>query len=220
MDAVRNSKGFTLIEILFAMMILPILFMSLYSSLDASNVIFRTNGVFSGLNQDVMQTLRTISREVGQTSPNVSPRHLTVAQDATNNSVVTFQIPVDCDNDGDVVDDEGTSCVQDENSDKDVEWGAYDEAGQTQNGRLNAWTRYFVVNGQLFREVLDTGLNPIGGLRRVVSNDVQSFNVTQNVEVLNMTLVLRATDNVGQMGGARNFQTTFTSQTVLRNAID
>ncbi len=216
----KNQKGFTLIEILFAMIILPILFMSLYSSLEASNVIFRTNGVFSGLNQNAMQTLRTISREVGQTSPNVSPRHLTVVQDANNNSIVTFQIPVDCDNDGDVVDDEGNSCVQDANNDKDVEWGAYDEAGQTQNGRLNAWARYSVVNGQLLREVLDAGLNPIGGLRRVVSNSVQSFNVTQNVEVLNMTLNLRATDNVGQMGGARNFQTTFTSQTVLRNAID
>ena len=217
----KNRLGFTLIEILFAIIILPILFMSLYSSLEASNVIFRTNGVFSGLNQNAMQTLRTISREVGQTSPNASPRHLTVVRDANNNSVVTFQIPVDCDNDGDVVAGEGASCVQNLNNDKYVEWGAYDEAGQTQNGRLNAWTRYSVVNGQLLREVLDAGLNPIGGgLRRVVSNSVQSFNVTQNVEVLNMTLNLRATDNVGQMGGARNFQTTFTSQTILRNAID
>ena len=214
-----KNKGFTLIEILFVVVIVPILFLAVYTVLESSNVIFRTNGVFSQLNQNAMQTLRYISREIGQTSPNLSPNHLTVATDASNNSIVTFQIPVDCDNDGDVVDDEGTGCVEDLDTTKDTEWGAYSQAGQVQNGILGAWVRYSLVNGQLIREVLNASLNPIAGLQRVVANNVQSFTVTQSLNTVTMTLSLSETDTIGQMGKPRIFQTTFTSSTILRNAI-
>ena len=215
----RCKKGFTMVELAFVTVIFPIFFLSLYSVFDAANVIYRTNGVFSQLNQNAMQTLRYISREVGQTSPNATPSHLSITQGANNNSVVTFQIPVDCDNDGDVEAGEGASCTQNLNNNKYVEWGAYDEAGQTQNGRLGSWVRYSVVNGQLTRQVLDSGLGPIAGLQKVVANQVQSFAVTQNVKTLTMTMTLSGTDRVGQAGQPRTVQTTFASSTLLRNAV-
>jgi len=215
----KPNRGFTLIEILFVSIILPILFLSVFAVVESANVISRTNGVFSRLSQSQMQTLRYLSREIGQTSPDITPARLVLATDASNNSIVTFQIPVDCDNDGDVVDDEGTSCVQDVDSSKETEWGAYNEAGQIQSGQLGAWTRYSVSNNQLVREVLNANQAPITGLSRVVANNVQTFQVTKNLNIITMTLTANAADTVGQMGKSRNLQATFTSNTMLRNAI-
>jgi len=215
----QDNQGFTLIEVLFVVIILPILFLTVFTVMESANVISRTNGVFAQLNQSEMQTLRSISREIGQTSPDITPARLILGADAANNSIVTFQIPVDCDNDGDVMAGEGTSCVNNPSNDKYVEWGAYNEAGQFQNGRLGAWTRYSVNNNQLVREVLSANQVPIAGLRRVVANNVQSFRVTQALNALTMTLTANATDTIGQAGKPRTLQTTFASNTVLRNAI-
>ena len=204
----KRHSGFTLVEVLFAIVIIPILFLSIYGVLHSANIVFQTNNVFSRLNQNAMQSLRYISREIGQTSPNVSPSHLTIVPDGAN-SMVTFQIPVDRDNDGDVVDNQDN-----------VEWGAYREAGQVQNGLLGSWTRYRVVGTQLRRQVLNGALAPMAGLDRVVANDVQSFTVVQNLSNLRMTLTLQGTDNVGQSGGTRTLTSTFTSETTLRNAVN
>ncbi len=215
----KPNRGFTLIEILFVTIIFPILFFAVFAVVESANVISRTNGVFSRLSQSEMQTLRYLSREIGQTSPDITPVRLILATDASNNSIVTFQIPVDCDNDGDVVDDEGASCVQDADSSKETEGGAYNEAGQIQNGQLGAWARYSVSNNQLVREVLNANQVPIAGLRRVVANNTQTFQVTKNLNIITMTLTANATDAIGQAGKARILQATFTSNTMLRNAI-
>ncbi len=207
-----NPQGFTLIELAFVLVIFPTLMISIFSVLDMANVIFHTNDVYSRLNQSAMQTLRSISREIGQTNPNPTPPHLNITRDAGNNSIVAFQIPVDWDNDGDVI----TAGVN-----PNVEWGAYDEVGRFQSGRLNGWTRYSVVSSQLIREViqaLDAGQNPV--MRRVIANNVQNFNAVQTQNILSMTLTLSGTDTIGQAGRQRTIQTTFASDTVLRNAVN
>lgn len=215
----RKTQGFTLIEMLFVTLILPLLFLAVFTVMESANVISRTNGVFSELTQSEMQTVRYLGREIGQSSPNALPARFMIGTDASNNSIVTFQIPVDCDNDGDVVDDENASCVPDADSNKETEWGAYDEAGQVQNGRLGAWARYSVSNHQLMREVLDANQVPLAGLKRVVANNIQSFQVIQNLNTATMILGTSAADTVGQFGKSRTLQSTFTSRTVLRNAI-
>jgi len=200
-----------MIEMLFVSFILPIIFLCVYSVLNLAYVVFNTNGVFSQLSHSEMQMLRHFNREIGQTSPNLSPSHLAIVLDAGGNNVVTFQIPVDWDNDGDVV----TSSAAPQ-----VEWGAYDYAGQTSSGRLGAWVRYSVVNNQLIRQVLDNTLTLIPGLQRVVANNVQSFLVTQNQRTITAGVTLRGTDVIGQAGDARNIQAAFNSSTILRNAVN
>ena len=97
---VLNQKGFTLPELMVSTAIFPAIFLSMYMVLSASNQVFRTNDIYSQLNADAMQTLRFISREIGQTSPNTTPSHLNITT-VSGSSVVRFQIPVDWDNDGD-----------------------------------------------------------------------------------------------------------------------
>ena len=209
----KSQRGFTLIETVFFVMIFPTLFLAIFAVLDMANVIFQTNDVYSQLNHSAMQTLRSISREVGQTSPNVLPSHLNITpDDGTGNSSIRFQIPVDFDNDGDVV--SGTL-------DPDVEWGAYNDSGQTSGGTLGNWIRYRVVGTQLQRDVLSGALASVENTTRILSNNVQAFNVALGGDdVLTMTITLQGTDNIGQSGQARNLQTTFTSRTLLRNAVN
>lgn len=207
----EEERGYFVLEMLFVSFILPIVFLSVYSVLDAAYVIFNTNGVFSQLTHSEMQVLRHFNREIGQTSPLLSPSRLALHTDSQGNSIVTFQIPVDWDNDGDVI----TSNIAPK-----VEWGAYDDVGKTTNGRLGAWVRYSVTESQLIRQVLDGSLVPIPGLQRVVANNVQSFLVTRDQRTLRAVVTLRSTDAIGQAGIARTFQATLNNTTMLRNAVN
>lgn len=212
----NTQKGFTLVETMFVALLFPMLFLSMYSVMDMSRVIFNTNSVYSQLNHNAMQSLRSISREVGQSSPLQTPSHLTIVQNA-GNSMVTFQIPVDWDADGDA--HSGTLNPQ-------AEWGAYLRPGETANGQLGAWTRYYVVanpvtnTNQLVREVFDSGMAPIAGTQQIVVNNVNTFTIVRNQNILRMTLVLTGTSQIGQSGGQRVYTTTFTSDSSLRNAVN
>src|SRR3989344_6614262 len=99
----RTERGFTLVELLVATFLLPVLFLSLYFLLNMSHVILSTNDIFAQLNQSAIQTLRNVSREIAQTNPVATPVRLLITTDPNNNSVIRFQIPVDWDNDGDAV---------------------------------------------------------------------------------------------------------------------
>lgn len=205
-----NDKGFTLVELMMVTAILPVIFIALFTVTDLANKIFQTNQVYSRLNTDAMQTLRYISREVGESSPLSNPSHITITTDGNNNSVLTFQIPVDHDGDGDAV----TAGLNPDN-----EWGVYHEAGNQTAATLNGWARYSINNNnQLIREALDSNLVAIANTERIVSNNVQLFSVTRAVDTVTMALTLTATDTVANQGGhAQSW--TFTSVTNLRNAV-
>lgn len=210
MKSQRKEKGFTLVELMMLMILLPILFLSIYGSMNMANTVFRSNNIASQLNENARQTLRYLSREISQTSPNVTPSHLTISTDGSNNSIVTFQIPVDYDNDGDVVTD---------NVSPTVEWGIYEQANQKTDGRLNGWAKYYVSNNQLIRQVLDSSLNPVDGMSKVVANNIETFTASKNSNQLTMSVTLRAQDTTAG-GSSRAYQTSFSSQTMLRNAVN
>ncbi len=208
---INNERGFTLLELMVGVAISSVLLYCVFLVMTMSETIFRSNDLFSQLDQGNMQVLRSINREISQTSPNAAPAHLVITTSGSNN-IVRFQIPVDWDNDGDA--DTGGLNPQ-------TEWGAYDNPGETSNGRLNAWVRYSVnSSNQLIREVLDSSLNTISGLSQVISNNVQTFTVTKSSSNVTMNLSLRASDNIGKKGSqVRNFDSTVNAKTLLRNAV-
>src|SRR3990167_6088309 len=118
-------------------LVFSVVLLALFTTMMMAHAIFRTTDLYSQMNHDTMQVLRSISLEIGQTSPNTTPSHLSITTDGNGDSAVRFQIPVDWDNDGDA-DTGGLNPA--------VEWGAYDQAGQKQNGRLGAWVQYSVTN--------------------------------------------------------------------------
>jgi Tfp pilus assembly protein PilE len=204
-----QEKGFTLVELMVMVALLPLLFFSIFSSLSMANVVFQTNNVYAQLNQDAIQTLRYISREIGQTSPNTSPSHFNLTT-TNGQSDVRFQIPVDHDGDGDAV----TSDMNPQ-----VEWGIYDEANLKANGRLGGWARYYFQNNQVIREVLTSGLATVAGTSRVIANNVQAFTVSKSTNTLTMSVTLQGTESSSHGGSPRTLQTTMSSRTLLRNAV-
>ncbi len=206
----NRERGFTMIELMFVVAIMPALLLALHYVLTMANVIFQTSDVYSRVNHSALQVLRKVNREIGQTSPNVTPSHLSITTDPNGNSILRFQVPVDWDNDGDIV----TSAAN-----PAVEWGAYDRVGQLQSGRIAGWIRYSVTNNQLIRDVLDAGLLQVAGTSEVAANNVQTFTAALANSTLTTTLNLRSTDRIGQGGATRDFQQTFTSNTLLRNAV-
>ncbi len=205
-----QKQGFALIELLMSVFIFSILASTLYSLLTLSQITVRAHDVHARISFDGMQVLRTLNRELSQTS--YTTDRLVITTDGNGNSVVRFQIPVDYDNDGDVI----TS-----NLTKSVEWGAYDKFGETQRGSgsdpLNRWARYSVTSGQLIREVLDSMLAVVAGTTTVIHNDVQSFTVTQNGTYLTLSTTLSVIETTGQSGKTRTLQETFNHRINLGN---
>lgn len=213
LKSTENQKGFTLTEMMVVAALLSVILIGVYSVTAYSQAIFQDGHSYSRLTHASAQTLRSISREIGQTSPNTTPSHLNITTDGSGNSVVAFQIPVDWDNDGDAISGSLTPVV---------EWGAYNRAGEMQDGRLNDWTVYYVNGtGQLVREIRNGAAGATyAGTAQIISNDVQNFQVTQASDSLSMVLTVQLTDAVGNSGTPKVHTQTFRSTTLLRNAVD
>lgn len=208
----KNPRGFTLAEIAIAVLFFSLLSLAIFSTISSANTILRMQTLNASINQGGMQMLRSIGREILESSPVADQSHLIPpALDINNNSIVTFQVPVDWDNDGDVVQSALT---------QNVEWGAYRSVREPQEQSwLNGWVRYRVVNNRLLREILDSSDGVVLATDIIVPRDVLEFRVTQ-ISARRYSIVLRIgkTDSIGQKGAnARTYQTTFDGNVMLRN---
>ncbi len=207
----KCKKGYTTIELMAVLTILPLLSLSVYGIVDIAGVLFRYGGVYSDLSLSTAQTLRSMNREIGESSPQINPSHFVIATDENQNSIVRFQVPVDWNNDGSVVTSEITP---------QTEWGAYRNVGQTQDGILNAWARYRVSGGNLVRDLLNADLAQISGTEQIVVLNVERLRVTQTpgeLNKVNVTLNLYKQERVGKNGTAQDFRAVVNSQVLLRN---
>lgn len=209
---VENQKGFTLVELMFVGFLLPLVGMAIFLLLDSSLDIFHYNNVYSKLNEGAMQTFRSLSRELGQTSSLSSPSHITISNTGVSGtSIVTFQIPVDWDSDGDVI----TASAN-----PSVEWGAYTEVGQTTSGNLNYAIRYRIIaNAQGINELWREVMNAFSGGQvvssKVLVSDIQTFTVSKNSNQATITLTLQATEPIS----TRVFSASFNHNVMLRNDV-
>ncbi len=207
----KRKAGYTIAEVLISTFLFSTFATSIYSLLTLSQIVNQTHDVQTRLSYGGLQTLRTINRELSQTS--YTTDRLVITTDGNGNNVVRLQIPVDYDDDGDVT----SSSLS-----KSIEWGAYDKLGNTAKGSganpSGRWARYSVTNNQLQREVLDSMLSVVSGSSTVICNDVQTFTATQNGTSLTVSLTLQVSDLVGQSGKSRALSSTFSYQTTLRNA--
>ncbi len=206
----RNERGVTLIEIMIASMFFSLLSFALFSTITSAGTILQMQTLSAGINQGGMQLLRSIVREIAESSPAADQSHLILATDASGNSIATFQVPVDWDNDGDVVQSVLTQTL---------EWGAYRSVREPQQQSwLNGWVRYRIVNGQLLREVLTASNGTVLATDILVPRDVLAFQVTLVSRRVSIVLTIRKADTLGQKGAnARTYQATFDGDVLLRN---
>lgn len=208
----ENKRGFTLAEVVIAAAFFSLLSLAIFSTVSSASTILQMQILHAGINQGGTQMLRSIAREIAESSPIADQSHLIlpIPTDASNNSIVTFQVPVDWDGDTDVVQNALSPTV---------EWGAYRYVRKPlQQSWLNGWVRYRVSNSQLLREVLTSSNGTVLATDIIVPSDVMLFNVTLNNRRVSILLTLRKTDTINQKGAtARTYQTTFDGDVLLRN---
>lgn len=206
----KEERGFTLAEVIIASAFFSLLSLAVFSTISSASTILQMQILHAGINQGGTQMLRSIGREIAESSPVADQSHLLLTTDVSNNSTVTFQVPVDWDADGDVVQNAITQTV---------EWGAYRSVREPlQQSWLNGWVRYRVVNNQLLREVLTSSNGTVLATDILIPRDVLLFNVTLNNRRVSILLTLRKTDTVNQKGAnARTYQVTFDGDVLLRN---
>lgn len=206
----ENKRGFTLAEVVIASVFLSLLSFAVFASISSANTILQMQTLNAGINQGGMQLIRSISREIAESSPVADNSHLVLSTDAALNSIVRFQVPVDWDGDNDVVQNALNPAV---------EWGAYRFVREPQQQSwLNGWVRYRVVNNQLLREILQTANGAILTTDIIVPRDVLAFQVTLNSNRVTIILTIRKSDTIGQKGSQiRTYQTTFDQDVFLRN---
>ena len=77
-EMLKGQRGFTLTEMMMVVLLFPILFLTLFSTLTAAQSLFRAQNVQSGLNQGAMQMLRYVAREVGESNPSSSANRVSI----------------------------------------------------------------------------------------------------------------------------------------------
>ncbi|MFH0984981.1 MAG: hypothetical protein V1882_05535 [Candidatus Omnitrophota bacterium] len=208
----KTIAGFTLAEVIVAVSFFSLLSVALFAVLMSANNIFRMQALNASANQSGMQLIRSIAREITESSPAADQSHfILAAADVDGNNSVQFQVPVDWDNDGDVVQSSLTQTT---------EWGAYRVVREPeQQSWLNGWVRYRVENQQLLREVLEAINGNVLATDILVAGDVTNFQITQvSTNRYRVTLTIEKADTVGQKGSTpRVYQTIFGGNVLLRN---
>ena len=210
-------RGFTLVEISMAVVFFSLLSLAIFSTVSAASTILQMQTLHASINQGGTQMLRSIAREIAESSPVTDQSHLVlpIPTDAAGNNIVTFQVPVDFDNDTDIV--ESTL-------NQTVEWGARPFVGAPSDlswTGLGGWIRYRVVNNQLLREILTSSVGTVLATDIIIPRDVLAFRVVQtraSTRRYTILLTLRKTDTINQKGAtAQTYQTTFDGDVLLRN---
>lgn len=208
----KGTLGFTLGEVIIAVAFFSLLSFALFAVLMSANNIFRMQALNASANQSGMQLIRSIARELAESSPIADQSHfILAAADADGNNSVQFQVPVDWDNDGDVVQNSLTQTT---------EWGAYRVVREPeQQSWLNGWVQYRVENQQLLREVLEAVNGNVLATDVLVAADVTGFQITQvSTNRYRVALTVEKADTVGQKGSTpRIYQTIFGGNVLLRN---
>ena len=122
-----------------------------------------------------------------------------------------FQVPVDWDNDGDVVQSSLTQTT---------EWGAYRFVREPQEPSwLSGWVQYRVLDNQLLREILQSANGTVLTTDIIVPADVTAFQITPvSANRYRIALTIGKADTIGQKGAtARTYQATFGGNVLLRN---
>lgn len=106
----RFLTGFTLVEIMIVFAIFSIIGAAIFATLTMGRKSWHTGDVQVEMQQEVRKAMNSMVKELRQSGPAVI---VGVPADGAPYSAITFQIPEDTDNDGDVIDGSGN-----------IEWGS------------------------------------------------------------------------------------------------
>lgn len=210
-------------DMIIAAAMLPMLFAVLFATADAAGQAMRSQTAVGALNMSGQQILRSIAREFSQSNPIDSDGQFLITSGTPYDSV-RFRIPVDYDEDGDVVGE----------TEDDFEWGASAPCNKAFGVKpceaphsgwalwKNYWIQYRVEGTTLYREVLNRKLNALAKYKMPIAKNITLFSVSKSGNMVTVTATFQEQDAVGQYGQARNYSQTYTltTESIMRNIVD
>ncbi len=191
----RNTGGFTVLEIMVSAFIALIIFGCIYLVFSTGRQIWHLGDTQIKLAQELRKAMDKLSHELYESNEDM----VTVGDNS-----ITFLFPVDTDGDGSFVDDEGEIAA----------WGASKYWGCTQAScyESNWKIKYEMVQNQLIRTVLNGSDTEQEDFRTVIANNITSFQPVQSDGEIDITIT--ATQ---QTPKGRNLQSSLTMEVRLRN---
>lgn len=197
-----KKSGFTFVELMITLLVFSIISLTLWSVLSTGKDSWHRGVTQIELQQETRKAMDWITKELRQSG-------LGHAQISGAGTVLTFQVPVDWDNDGDIVDDAGN-----------IEWGA--------DGNKDWAIQYFRNNNrQLLRRTLDAYPNGNQtGSDKILANNIRSDTPPPNALLFTGTPVAAPTVIGIELAAQKPalpgqlLQATLESQVTLRNTVD
>ncbi|MFH1655612.1 MAG: hypothetical protein ABH954_03270 [Candidatus Omnitrophota bacterium] len=207
-----SRDSFSLIELLVVCGILVFIIGGIITVLSVGQTTWQQTETHIELQQDLRKAMVRVTRELRESGFDAaaSPK-VTIDDDTGENGtdILGFYIPVDEDNDGDIIDD-----------DQNIEWGAVtlwankdpDCEGPGDNCQYEDYKIEYLVNteGQFVRRVLRAG----GGVERedIYANNILDFQVTRADNIVTIQITVRKDSVFG-----RTITKSLTSEIYLRN---
>jgi len=197
---IMKNRGFTLVELMVTMLIFSIIIATMFGVLSVGRQSWYTGSTQVDLQQETRKAMGRMVKELRKTGSD----HVTIDNGGAR---ITFQVPVDWDSDGDVVDNNG-----------DVEWGA--------EANLDGSLQYYLnsSNRGLLRRVLDGYPNGNQvGVDTTLANNIHSDSPPPNAlmfigsPALNPAVINIEVTAQKDTARGRSMQSTLYSQVTLRN---
>lgn len=197
-----KNSGFTFIEVMITLLVFSIISLALWAVLSTGKHAWHIGKTQIELQQETRKAMDWITKELRQSGS----AHVQISGLGTT---ITFQVPVDWDNDGDIVDADGN-----------IEWGA--------DGNENWAIQYLLNNNRwLLRRTLDAYPNGNQiGMDKILADSIRSDTPPPNALMFTgipagAPTVIEIEISAQKSAIPRQLiQATLGSQVTLRNTVD
>lgn len=211
--ALARGAGFTLVEVMIVASLFIVIMGGILAILSVGKYSWYQTDVEIELQQDLRKAMTRVIMELRESGFDSVGSAMITIQDNTgqnNSDILTFSVPVDYDNDGDIV-----------NGSSNIEWGGATlwankdpncEAAGDNCQYLDYKTQYFInSNNQFIRRALDDSNAAVR--EDNYANNIIDFQVTRNNSFVTLELTARKDTSFG-----RTITRSISSEIYLRNS--
>lgn len=212
MNFLNKNRSFTLVEVMIVSLLFIIIFGGILTILSISRYSWYQTDVEIELQQDLRKAMTRVTKELRESGFNSAGTSMVTIQDgagAGGSDILSFYVPVDYDNDGDIVDASGN-----------IQWGASTlwankdpncEAPGDNCQYLNYKVEYLInANNQFIRRSIDNSGNTVR--EDLYANNVVDFQASRTDDVVSLELTARKDTVFG-----RTITKIISSELYLRN---
>ena len=214
---VRRLKGFSMVELLFAVAILSFVMAAIFGLLGNAQMSFFNSDTEIDLRNSLRLSSEKIALELRNTGykSNVAQFSLLDGQGLGSSDILRFSVPVLCSSSSTLLDANGNPS----NWGAPLTWGCNSYTCMDANGDCTIqeykYIQYAInASNQLERKVLDTNANAVNGGTTVVGNYITNFQISLSNDTHMITVVLTGQK---KSGTGKLITLTYTSDVLLNN---